>query len=319
MKYLKPQPLHEKYYEPVEVQLKDFIYQTLYAPLRTIIEEFTAQKVILNASAGVIEQAIMKGLVQYNAGIFSGKFNAAISRELRKIGARFDKRMKVFKMDAGKVPAHIRVLAAQKQAQAKDINDKIKAELDKIQESLPAVIEKTKIEYTKLIDRVTKDFKEIYRQIEVEPDESEGFKKAQDREYSERARPFIKGWTEEEILQLRQDVTDNALAGYRADQLIKRIQKRHGTSKVHAKFIAKQETAIFMSNYRKLRFTSSGVKRFKWSTSGDSRVRDDHRDLNGRIFSYDNPPIVDKATGKHGLPGSGSFGCRCVDIAIVEQ
>jgi SPP1 gp7 family putative phage head morphogenesis protein len=316
MKYLKPQPLHEKYFEPIEAQLKDFIYEYLYKPLREVIQGTTKQKVIVNTKFEIIEKAISSGLIQYNNGIFSGRFNAALGRQLRSIGAIFNKQTKVFKMETSKVPDSIRIIAAQKQAHAREMSEKIELELNKIQEALPQVVDQTSVNYVKTIDRTTNDFKKLYKAIEVSPEESQDFKDKQNKEYSQRIKPYIKDWAEKEILQLRQDVSDNANKGYRFDHLIKTIQKRYGSSKSKAKFLARQETALFMSSYRKNRFVSAGIKQFKWSTSGDSRVRDDHKNLNGRIFDYANPPIIDTATGQHGLPGQG-FGCRCVDIAIL--
>jgi SPP1 gp7 family putative phage head morphogenesis protein len=317
MKLLKPQPLHEKYYEPIEVQLKDLIYRLIFDPLRAVIVSASLPHELKNAKTSALEAALIKGTVQYTEGVFSGKLSASVSAELRKMGARFDKKMKVFKLEPGKVPAGVRVVAANRTMLARKLNENLKLALDKIEEQLPQQIEKTTISYDKTVDRTTGDFKELYRQIEVTPIETDSAKAAMAKAYSERVRPFIKGWADEEILQLRQDMADNALKGYRSEHMIAKIQKRYGASKAKAKFLARQETALFMSNYRKLRFTSAGVKKFKWSTSGDSRVRDDHKALNGRVFDYANPPIIDSATGQHGLPGQG-FGCRCVDIAIVE-
>lgn len=309
--------MHEKYYEPLEVQFKHFIYALIYAPLKDIIDKAGFPNVLPNTQISNLENALNKGVIQYINGVFSGKFNAKISSELRKIGARFDKKMKVFKIEVGKVPPSIRVIAAERNTYFRKFNELIKKALDKIEESLPKEIETTNIQYDKTVERTTRDFKEMYRKIEVAPEESESFVKAVSSQYSQRVKPYIKGWADNEINQLRQDVSDNALAGYRCEHLTGRIRKRYGTSKTKAEFLARQETALFMSNYRKIRFTASGVNKFKWSTSGDSRVRDDHKDLNGRIFYYSSPPVIDKATGQRGLPGQG-FGCRCVDIAILE-
>jgi len=59
------------------------------------------------------------------------------------------------------------------------------------------------------------------------------------------------------------------------------------------------------------RHQNMGVKRFRWRTSKDERVRKTHKDLEDEPFSYDNPPAV-------GLPGE-DFRCRCIAIPIFDD
>ena len=51
-----------------------------------------------------------------------------------------------------------------------------------------------------------------------------------------------------------------------------------------------------------------GVGSYRWRTRGDSRVRDSHAALEGRVFSWDDPP-------PGGPPGT-EHGCRCVAIPV---
>lgn len=46
-------------------------------------------------------------------------------------------------------------------------------------------------------------------------------------------------------------------------------------------------------------------------------MRADHRRLNGKIFSWNAPPIVDMRTGRRGHPGD-DYQCRCVAIPVFE-
>jgi SPP1 gp7 family putative phage head morphogenesis protein len=55
-----------------------------------------------------------------------------------------------------------------------------------------------------------------------------------------------------------------------------------------------------------------------WSTSHDRRVRDSHKELNGRVFTWDNPPIVDPARGRRAHPGQ-DYGCRCVAVPVMAR
>ena len=128
----------------------------------------------------------------------------------------------------------------------------------------------------------------------------------------------IKGQAHEQIAKLRQTVADNAEQGYRAETLIEGIRDQYAMSRDHARFVAKQETSMFMSDYRRARFQEVGVRRYRWSCSGDVRVRPDHKKLHGQVFEYANPPIVDSRTGRRANPGY-DFGCRCLDIPILES
>lgn len=62
-----------------------------------------------------------------------------------------------------------------------------------------------------------------------------------------------------------------------------------------------------------------GIKKFKWLHSGGSaEPRPLHKNtLNGKIFSYDDLPVIDEKTGERGLPGQ-LINCRCVSIPVLD-
>ena len=53
-----------------------------------------------------------------------------------------------------------------------------------------------------------------------------------------------------------------------------------------------------------------GFEHFIWNTILDSRERPLHRRLHGRIFRFDEPPVIDERTQQRGLPGE-TYNCRC--------
>lgn len=326
MKPLKPQPMHDKYTEPLEAQLRWFIYTLVYEPLKDIMKDSMNNTITNSDKQSIVEKAITRGQIIYNAdmhrgtfiGVFAGRFNAALGRELRKLGAQWDRQSKVFRLKLSMVPPGIRAIATVRKTKVQQTSERVLKQLDRIQESMPDIIETTPFKFDKTMKRVTDDFKKLYEGVEVQAQNSPEFLESMAKNYGANIKPTIKGWVDDEILRLRQDVSDNARAGYRADHLAIKIQKRYGTTKKKAKFIARQETSLFMASYRKEQLTGSGVKKFRWSATRDSRVRDEHKDLHGRVFYYTDPPIIDKAKGTRGLPGQ-AFGCRCVDIPIMEQ
>jgi uncharacterized protein with gpF-like domain len=62
-----------------------------------------------------------------------------------------------------------------------------------------------------------------------------------------------------------------------------------------------------------------GIKKFKWRHSGGgAHPRPLHRNvLNGNIYSFDDPPVIDEKTGQRGFPGQ-LINCRCVMISVIE-
>lgn len=91
----------------------------------------------------------------------------------------------------------------------------------------------------------------------------------------------------------------------------KELKAEFGVTDRRAAFIARDQVAKFNGNLTELRNTQAGVKKYRWSTSNDERVRASHRELNGKVFSWDKPPSV-------GNPGA-DFNCRCVGIPIFED
>ena len=171
-------------------------------------------------------------------------------------------------------------------------------------------------EYTKTILQMNGEIVSATKAVGVIPELSlpEAVNIAEN--YSNNMKLFVKEWTKGEILKLRKIVEQNSFEGYRAEKLVKGIQTQFGVSKSKATFLAKQETSLLMSEFREQRYKEAGVDQYRWSTAGDSRVRDRHEKLDGKIFSWDSPPVIDDQ-GNRGHPGE-AFGCRCVAIGIVN-
>ncbi len=90
-------------------------------------------------------------------------------------------------------------------------------------------------------------------------------------------------------------------------QLIERV----GISENRAQFIAVDQTGSVFGQMTARRHIAMGAPKFRWSTSKDERVRHSHRELAGKVFSYEDPP-------DEGLPGT-PFRCRCVAQAVFDD
>ncbi len=159
--------------------------------------------------------------------------------------------------------------------------------------------------------------KSLKDSIGIVPEFSAKLKRDLTLQYNQNLNEVIADFSDKEIIKLRNLVSENYFGGWRLDRLEAIIEQEYGVTKSKAAFLARQETSLLVAKYSELRYREMGITKFKWSTVPDDKVRDEHKELAGKIFSFDDPPIIDKITGKRGLPGQ-AFGCRCMAIPIVE-
>lgn len=106
--------------------------------------------------------------------------------------------------------------------------------------------------------------------------------------------------------------------GTRAAEISKMIQASGSVAKSRADLIARTEvgrTATALTEARALHVGSPG---YFWRTSRDSDVREDHRILEGRFITWDNPPIADRRTGRRAHAGC-IYGCRCYPEVVFPK
>lgn len=115
-----------------------------------------------------------------------------------------------------------------------------------------------------------------------------------------------------------QTVLQEAPVGIRAETLVGELVERGKVARSRAKVIAKDQTLKLNADVNKAKQQQAGVNRYRWSASSDERVRSHHADLDGQVFSWDEPPMGGGTTpDESGHPGSGIL-CRCVAVPIVD-
>lgn len=82
-----------------------------------------------------------------------------------------------------------------------------------------------------------------------------------------------------------------------------RLAKEPRIARRRAKIIGRDQTEKFNGDATEERNIKVGVDLYGWNTQGDSKVRPDHRERNGKIFSWKKPP-------SDGHPGE-AVECRC--------
>ena len=99
--------------------------------------------------------------------------------------------------------------------------------------------------------------------------------------------------------------------GELARDIVPDIDEIGAVSERHARFIARDQMAKVTSAANQDRLETLGVEKYVWSTSQDERVRATHAELDGEVFSFDDPPDT-SGEGDHNNPG---FDFQCFPSA----
>lgn len=316
-KQLQPIKVNPKFDEDLEKEILLFFYKNIFAPLLEGVRTKEIKKTFFN-SKNDIESAIRSGKIQFSDGVFRGSFNAAIAKEFKSLGLKFDKRIGGYRKDLLNLPASIQVAIAQAESKYKLLASETIRKIDSIDYAEGLKDINFSDSYQKVIDNIDNNFiKTVNDVIGVKIDLTPEQKAIIAEEYSNNLKLYIKDFSDDLLPLLREDVELAVFRGIRADSLEEILIKRSGFTRNKAKFLAKQEISLLTSKYKESKYQSAGIKKYKWSTSKDSRVRQDHKDLDGKIFSFDDPPIENKDTGNRANAGE-PFGCRCIAIPIIE-
>jgi SPP1 gp7 family putative phage head morphogenesis protein len=314
MPHLTPFNFQEKYYAGIEKEVQRLLNDIIYIPLIRALRRSVASE-LHNAITGLLGAA-RRGSVWYADGYFSGQFNAKLSAELRDLGAKFTP-SKGWKLPFEKVPPDFLTAMAEAQADAEDARQAILITLDGIDPESVAALSDTRERYEHTVNVMEGDFQIAAEAIAIVPKLTEKARQIIAKQWGANLDLYIQNWAAESILSLRQEVQSHVLSGGRARGLEKLIEESYGASRHKAKFLARQETSLLMSKFQEQRYADIGVRRYRWSDSGDVRVRHDHHLLNGKIFSFSSPPVTNRETGARNNPGE-DFGCRCKAVAVFD-
>jgi len=312
MKRLEPIRLKSSYYSGVEESIRKFFLDTIFAPLISELRESNIE--IKNDTGGALLSALRSGRVYYESGLFRGGFNSEISKELKSIGASYVRSKKAWRLADSKLDSNLRVGVQIAEQRLLGLQSRVISKIDDI--DIDGALKQLSFNFDDSVKKINKDLGKTIKSLsipfELTPEQSEIIKE----QWQENLKIFVKDWAEENILSMRNEILRNTESGFRAAAMERTISRKYQSSKTKARFLARQETSLLMSKVRETRYQDAGVFRYEWRTSQDSRVRSRHADLNGKIFSWGNPPIVNEE-GDRKNPGE-DFECRCIAIPILE-
>lgn len=323
-KELRPLRDNDKDYEAVEKQIRAILKEQIYLPL--IRSAGGTSRTLQNASDDLLN-ALITGRVEFYRGTFKGRFGARVSKDLRALGATWDRTTRTFKIPQSSLPIDVRNAISAS-------SSRFEQKLESIDRKLSQILPEEIADHVKISDhfdatlwKVEKEFNSTLKNISVPPQLSKTQISRISSEWQTNTKLSIKDWTQKEIVKLRKDIRESVYAGNRNDSLIEIINKSHDRGINKAKFIARQETRLLLTKFKQTRYEEAGVDWYKWMISNHpiqpaggkyrkGMVRHDHGRLANRKFRWDDPPITNSETGARNNPGQ-DFNCRCTATPIV--
>lgn len=308
------------YTKLVQKALFSYLWEGIYKPMFEMLQ-IKPEKA--RNSLDAVTQGLKEGTIYYVNGGFKAKkkFTAAQSFLLQKWGAKYDSREKMYKIDYSSIPMTVRVALADARISAQNTISQIDAFLKEVEANIPYIVESMVFdnEVITILDDAGNEVKKNVKKLNViVPELTEEQKQEIAQSYTNNMRFYIKDFEEKRIPEMRRKIAQMVLDGYRTDHIQKMLEQEYGIMSRKAEFLAQNETTIMLAQYKRVTYQEMGFDKFIWRTIVDGRERDLHYKHNGKIFRYDDPPIIDERTGQRGLPGT-IWNCRCTAIPYRDD
>jgi len=324
-------------WDRLEKRLKELFKKLIYLPL--LAELQIPKKTLKNtAHPNPLMDALFTGDVIYHDGVFSGKFNAQISKALKEIGARFDKRRAVWKLDWSELPLEMKNTIASSFDRFQKRIEQVDKALETISPEVVAAQFKASDLFDKTIFKADREFRVNVRKIVVMPELTKEQRKEIADRWQNNMKLDIKDWTEEQVKKLRAQIYEGVMRGERREYFLnpilkvtKTIQESYDEAVNKAKFLARQETNLMMAQFKQTRYQDAGSESYIWRcvhrphdqnpkhhTPGN--VRYSHGLLDGKTYRWDTPPITTNPGQpvRRNHPGQ-DYNCRCFARPLLSK
>lgn len=310
-------------YKAAEEEILRAYQREIYFPLLKIFD--VRRKTITNARKGsALIEAIRDGRVRFRlgSGEFYGKFNAAISRELKEMGAVWYGDGKVWRIWLTSIPPHIQDIIRTSEVV-------LQRRLDLMDKSLRQIVpevfaDKIKLSeiFEKTIRKVDAKVDDTLKHIAVPPTITLDDTAIIARDWANNMALDIKTFTDKQVKELRKRVLNHVVAGGRYEDIIDDIKNSYGVTKRKARFWARQETSLLMAKVKQARYQAAGVNEYIWTCVAGSPahpVRPAHKRLDGSTQRFDDPPITTEPgePERRNNPGE-DYNCRCGARPVIK-
>ena len=128
---------------------------------------------------------------------------------------------------------------------------------------------------------------------------------------------LIRSLATRKVTQVHAILTESGGAT-RVEDIAARIRSEVSTTPAKAALLARDQVLKLNGAVTAARHQAAGITQYVWRTSKDERVRETHRALEGKRFTYGHPPVVDPKTGRRDEPGQ-DYQCRCTAEPVIED
>lgn len=310
------------YAQLVQRALYSYLWDGIYKPMFDLANFKPKAK---NSEDPLLD-AIENGSIYYEDGKFKAKkkFTNAQSLALEKIGAKWDNRYSAFKLAKSLIPTKYLVAIATAQLAAQIQLQEMDKYLREVLNNFEYIVETMAFhdEVVTILDDAGNEVKKNVKHLNViVPELTEQQKREIAKSYTKNIQDYaIKDFANERIPHMRKRIQEMALQGARYEDIQKFLQREYNFMSDKAKFLAFNETNIMIAEYKKVTYQEMGFNKFIWRTILDGRERKLHEELHGKVFRYDDPPViyVDKhGKQQRGLPGQ-TYNCRCQAIPYTD-
>jgi SPP1 gp7 family putative phage head morphogenesis protein len=331
---IKPPTSKPSYWRPVVRSLMKVFNDELFSVILAYIDEIETAEAKTNDNDTDIIAALKSGRVKYVDGSFTGLLNARLSKALRAVGAKY-KRGK-FTLPHDLLPYNVKIYLAKNDKMSQMLLGKIDKSTSDILTKLTTSIKglPINIQGLDIFDHVEDVFEsDVKKAMSVNPTLSKESKKeiakdyikskqypikreretlsktALSRIYDDRVKKYSVDFAGELVADLRNELSASLIQGINISKVREIVaDKLKLKSEFKINFIAQQETQLFVSKVHIQQAKQAGSKQYRWVTIGDSHVRETHRELNGKIFDWDHPPVVSENPIRRAHP-SEDFRC----------
>jgi SPP1 gp7 family putative phage head morphogenesis protein len=136
---------------------------------------------------------------------------------------------------------------------------------------------------------------------------------------------LIESIAENYLSRVQKMVMRSITTGNGLETIIPSLKKYDGMSDHQARTIANDQTRKIYNTFNKARMEKIGVKKFEWiHSAGGLQPRQSHIAMSGKIFSFDDLPIINKEqvdkgyeAPEKGIPGQ-AINCRCTMTPVMD-
>jgi len=129
---------------------------------------------------------------------------------------------------------------------------------------------------------------------------------------------LIRSIASQYLTQVEGAVMRSITTGNGLQDLIPALEQYEGQTHRRAKNIALDQTRKVYNSINKGRMQALGLKRYMWHHSGGgAHPREDHVEMDGNVYLFSDPPVIDQRTGERGIPGQ-AVNCRCTMSPVFD-